>query len=66
MGCGTHLKCSKSSVGTSLAEKLGVPFIDGDDLHPKANVEKMSRGEPLNDHVGHFRMVSFEVTSDVV
>ena len=24
-------------------------FIEGDDLHPPANVEKMSRGIPLND-----------------
>jgi gluconokinase len=25
-----------------------MPFVEGDDLHPKANVEKMS-GQPLND-----------------
>lgn len=24
-------------------------FIDGDDLHPQANIAKMVRGEPLND-----------------
>lgn len=39
----------KSTFGSALASALDVPFIDGDDLHPKANVEKMSRGEPLND-----------------
>ena len=28
---------------------MHLPFIDGDDLHPAANVAKMSRGEPLDD-----------------
>ena len=28
---------------------MNCDFIDGDDLHPKENVDKMSRGEPLND-----------------
>jgi gluconokinase len=40
----------KSTVGAALAGRLGVPFEDGDDLHPRANVEKMTRGEPLDDH----------------
>ena len=26
-----------------------MPFIDGDDLHPKANVDKMASGQPLTD-----------------
>ncbi|MEM1399837.1 MAG: gluconokinase [Pseudomonadota bacterium] len=39
----------KSSVGELLAEKLGVPFIDGDNFHPKANVDKMAAGIPLTD-----------------
>jgi gluconokinase len=39
----------KSSVGAALAGRLGVPFEDGDDLHPPANVDKMTRGEPLDD-----------------
>lgn len=39
----------KSTLGSHLASALSLPFIDGDDLHPKANVEKMSRGEPLGD-----------------
>jgi gluconokinase len=39
----------KSTVGKQLAAKLALPFIDGDDLHPKENIDKMSRGEPLND-----------------
>lgn len=41
--------CGKSSVGSRLAGRLGVPFIDGDDLHPPANVEKMASGMPLTD-----------------
>ncbi len=39
----------KSSVGAKLAQRLGIAFVDGDDLHPPANVAKMSRGEPLTD-----------------
>lgn len=39
----------KSTVGEALAEKLGTTFIDGDSYHPRANVEKMSRGEALTD-----------------
>ncbi len=39
----------KSSVGAALAQRLRVPFADGDDFHPAANVAKMSRGESLDD-----------------
>lgn len=39
----------KSTVGAALAAALGAPFIDGDDLHPRANVEKMRGGIPLTD-----------------
>lgn len=41
--------CGKSSVGEGLAERLGIPYRDGDDLHPPANVEKMRAGIPLTD-----------------
>ena len=41
--------CGKSTVGSALAESLGARFVDGDDLHPAANVEKMSAGIPLDD-----------------
>jgi gluconokinase len=40
----------KSTVGAALAGRLRVPFEDADDLHPRANIEKMTRGEPLDDH----------------
>ena len=39
----------KSTVGVILAERLGLPFVDGDDLHPEANVAKMAAGTPLTD-----------------
>jgi len=39
----------KSTVGNLLSEKIKVPFIDADDFHPKANIEKMSKGVPLDD-----------------
>ncbi|OAQ59271.1 glucokinase [Pochonia chlamydosporia 170] len=39
----------KSSVADFLATNLEAHFIEGDDLHPKANVGKMHKGEPLND-----------------
>ncbi len=39
----------KTTIGTMLAAELGVPFIDADDLHPRANKEKMRAGIPLDD-----------------
>lgn len=39
----------KSCIGKMLADSLGSPFIDADDYHPPANIEKMSHGIPLND-----------------
>ncbi|HAB56635.1 MAG: gluconate kinase [Acidimicrobiaceae bacterium] len=39
----------KSVVGRSIAAALARPFIDADDLHPCANIDKMRRGEPLDD-----------------
>ncbi|MFC9918191.1 gluconokinase [Agromyces binzhouensis] len=39
----------KSTVGALLAERLGVPFVDADDVHPPANVAKMRSGVPLDD-----------------
>lgn len=39
----------KTSVGTAVAQQLGLKMIDGDDLHPRANIVKMASGHPLND-----------------
>jgi len=39
----------KSTVGNSLSEATHIPFYDGDDFHPPANIEKMASGTPLND-----------------
>ena len=39
----------KSTVGKLLADELCGEFLDGDDLHPGANVAKMAAGIPLDD-----------------
>jgi gluconokinase len=39
----------KTTVGASLADALGLRFVDGDALHPAANVAKMAAGIPLDD-----------------
>jgi gluconokinase len=39
----------KSTVGSALAQRLRVPFVDADTLHPPANIAKMTVGEPLDD-----------------
>jgi len=41
--------CGKSTIGRTLAEAEGLGFVDGDSLHPQANIEKMARGAPLED-----------------
>ncbi|WP_246750439.1 gluconokinase [Martelella lutilitoris] len=41
--------CGKSSVARLIAERMGFEQVEGDDLHPAANVEKMSAGIPLED-----------------
>ncbi|WP_291048552.1 gluconokinase [Herbiconiux sp.] len=39
----------KSTIGALLAARLEWPFLDADDLHPLANIEKMSAGIALDD-----------------
>ncbi|KAF2131298.1 carbohydrate kinase [Dothidotthia symphoricarpi CBS 119687] len=41
--------CGKSTVAKLLADRYGFHYIEGDDFHPKANVDKMAAGIPLND-----------------
>lgn len=39
----------KTTIGSALAARLDVTFIDSDDLHPPANKAKMAAGTPLDD-----------------
>lgn len=39
----------KSTIGQLLSHELDMPFFDGDDFHPEANIKKMVQGHPLND-----------------
>lgn len=39
----------KTTVGKLIAERLGCAFLDADDFHSAANVEKMKHGIPLTD-----------------
>ena len=39
----------KTTVGTMLADAMKCAFVEGDTLHPKENIDKMSRGIPLTD-----------------
>lgn len=39
----------KTTVGKLLANQLGWDFVEADDFHPPANIEKMHRGVPLDD-----------------
>ena len=41
--------CGKSSVGARLASRINCRFVEGDAVHPPANVEKMRLGVPLDD-----------------
>lgn len=41
--------CGKSRLGAALAGATGLAFRDADDLHPLANIAKMTRGEALTD-----------------
>ncbi|MFD9316202.1 gluconokinase [Streptomyces sp. NPDC060053] len=39
----------KTTVGTAVAERLGVTFVEGDGFHSAADVAKMAAGHPLDD-----------------
>ena len=41
--------CGKSLIGAEFAGAIGARFVDGDDLHPQTNIDKMRRGIPLDD-----------------
>ena len=40
----------KTTIGLLLAKKINGIFVDGDDLHPHANIEKMRKGIALTDN----------------
>jgi len=41
--------CGKSTVGQYLAAALHVTYVEGDDAHPTANIDKMAASVPLTD-----------------
>ena len=41
--------CGKTLIGRAVARTLGLPFIEGDELHPPRNVALMAAGTPLTD-----------------
>ncbi|MEY4762214.1 MAG: hypothetical protein RLZZ200_2070 [Pseudomonadota bacterium] len=41
--------CGKTTLARALSERLGTAFVEGDLLHPPANVAKMTAGIPLDD-----------------
>jgi carbohydrate kinase (thermoresistant glucokinase family) len=43
----------KSLIGSALAAALHLPFIEGDNFHPPANVALMAAGTPLTDDDRH-------------
>ena len=47
----------KSTLGKILAERLNGYFIEGDKLHPKKNIIKMSDGIPLNDYDRYLSLI---------
>jgi gluconokinase len=41
--------CGKSTIASAFAAATGGEFLDGDDFHPPANIEKMRHAIPLDD-----------------
>ncbi|MDJ0316423.1 MULTISPECIES: gluconokinase [Arthrobacter] len=39
----------KSTIGALVADAMNIPFLDGDSLHPIANIKKMADGAALTD-----------------
>src|SRR6266850_2199177 len=63
----------KTTIGNMLADAIPCPFLEGDSLHSRADVEKMSHGIPLTDadrapwlSAIHARMVDVDNRGDSV
>ncbi|KAI0022213.1 carbohydrate kinase [Xylariomycetidae sp. FL0641] len=41
--------CGKTTVAKHLSSALNLPYVEGDEFHPQANIEKMANGIPLTD-----------------
>ena len=41
--------CGKTTIGTALARALASPCVEGDEFHPRANIERMAAGIALTD-----------------
>ena len=41
--------CGKSTIAEEISKKFCIPFLEGDSLHSKENIDKMSRNIPLKD-----------------
>lgn len=39
----------KTTIGQMLSAATGLPFFDGDNFHPQANIDKMAAGMPLTN-----------------
>ena len=53
----------KTTIGTLLSKRTGIPFFDGDDYHPNVNVQKMAEGTPLTDQD---RVAWIELIADAI
>ncbi|CAG8569004.1 1078_t:CDS:2 [Cetraspora pellucida] len=41
--------CGKSFIGELISQELNIPFVEGDELHPESNINKMKSNIPLED-----------------
>ncbi|KAI8074186.1 shikimate kinase [Gongronella butleri] len=59
--------CGKTSVAEAMQKRLQCEYIEGDQLHPPANIAKMSAGVPLEDEDrwGWLETIRDEMTSIV-
>ncbi len=49
----------KSLIGSKIATLFSAKFIDGDDLHPAKNIDKMSQGIPLTGNDSNLLIVFY-------